>query len=82
MLMSAIIYELIVKEDASFKKYLQDYQAKKILVFMLPWMITWFSQTISNLKSISRIWDYILCTGPTGIIYLVAAFILCSKNKL
>ena len=78
--LSAIIYEVLVHEDAAFKKYLHYYETKRMLTFIIPWMVTWFAHSISSLKAISRIWDYILCTGPTAILFLSAGMILSSKK--
>ena len=54
----------------------------KLLMFIVPWILTWFAHVFSSAKTISRIWDYLLCTGPHGIVYLTAGVIVATKQDL
>jgi hypothetical protein len=51
-------------------------------MFIIPWILTWFAHVFSSAKIICRVWDYLLCTGPHGIIYLTAGVIMASKDDL
>ena len=53
-----------------------------MLMFVVPWILTWFSHVFSSARIICRIWDYLLCTGPHGIVYLTAGVILATKEDL
>lgn len=69
-------------EDPDFIDIYSSYQNTGFLIFILPWILTWFSHNFSSVKTICRIWDYLLCTGPFGIFYLTAGIILSTKQDL
>ena len=48
----------------------------------MPWILTWFVHSINEIAIITRIFDYLLSSPPHTILYLCAAFIRRSKNKL
>ena len=50
-----------------------------MISFTIPWILTWFSHVFDSMKTICRIWDYLLCSGPHGIIFLTTAIILSVK---
>ena len=54
----------------------------QFLIFLIPWILTWFAHNFSSVKTICRIWDYLLCTGPYAVFYLTAAIILMTKQEL
>lgn len=53
-----------------------------MLPFIISWVLTWFAHVFTSVKTICRIWDYILSTGPHGIIYLTSGIILATKADL
>lgn len=81
MVVSEIVMDLIVKEDKQFQDIFACFR-DSLLIFIIPWIFTWFAHVFSSLKTICRIWDYILCTGPFGAIYLTAGLILTTKQQL
>lgn len=76
---SQIVFELVTAEDPDFKRIYSSYEHTQFLIFILPWILTWFSHNFSSVKIICRIWDYLLCTGPHGVFYLTAGIILSTK---
>jgi hypothetical protein len=55
------------------------YIEMKLLTFIVPWILTWFAHVFSSIKIICRIWDYLFCTGPKGIVYLSTGILLSTK---
>lgn len=53
-----------------------------MLPFIISWVLTWYAHVFTSVKTICRIWDYILSTGPHGIIYMTTGVILVTKNAL
>jgi glycine cleavage system protein P-like pyridoxal-binding family len=53
-----------------------------MLPFIISWVLTWFAHVFTSVKTICRMWDYILCTGPHGIVYVTAGVILATKADL
>ena len=82
MAVSKIVYEIVTKEDPDFIKIYSSYEHTQFLIFILPWVLTWFSHNFSSVKTICRIWDYLLCTGPHGVFYLTCGIILTTKKDL
>lgn len=80
MLVSGLVMDLVVRQDEEFVQIFECFSEGKMLIFIIPWVFTWFAHVFSSLKTICRIWDYILCTGPFGAIYLTAGIILSTKN--
>lgn len=80
--LSNLVYELVIYEDSEFKKIFSYFESRGLLVFIFPWILTWFVYTFKSLRTVSRIWDYILCTGPQATIYLAAGLILSKKKEL
>lgn len=51
-------------------------------MFCVPWLLTWFAHSISDISKIWRIYDYLLCGESYSIIYLCSAFIVSTKDLL
>lgn len=51
-------------------------------MFSIPWILTWFAHSISDITKIWRIYDYLLCSEPYSIIYVCAALIIATKEQL
>lgn len=81
-IVSDIILELLSKRDPEFKEIFECFAEMRMLTFIIPWILTWFSHDFTSAKTICRIWDYLLCTGPHGIIYLTAGIFLATKEEL
>eukprot|EP01038_Epipyxis_sp_PR26KG_P009667 gene9667-13016_t len=50
--------------------------------FATSWLITWFAHDIKDVDAISRIYDVLLCSPPSFIIYLSAAYILHLRDGI
>ena len=50
--------------------------------FCIPWLLTWFAHSITNLEKVCRIYDYLLSSDAYSIIYVCAGFILGTKELL
>ena len=42
----------------------------------MSWIITWFAHNFEDIDTISRIWDYLISSKPSAIVYVSAAFII------
>lgn len=82
MAVSKIVFEIITAEDPEFHQIYSSYEQTQFLIFILPWILTWFSHNFSSVKTICRIWDYLLSTGPHGVLYLTCGIILSTKREL
>ena len=82
ILISELVLSLLIKKDPQFEKIFECFREVNLIIFIIPWVLTWFSHVFSSIKTTCRIWDYILCTGPHGIIYLTAGLILATKDEL
>ncbi len=80
--MSKLIMELLLKKDKDFEQIFECFEDMNMLPFIISWVLTWFSHVFTSVKTICRIWDYILSTGPHGIIYLTTGIILTTKADL
>ena len=78
-LISQLVLNLLIFKDPDFERIFHCFKEMNLIIFIIPWVLTWFSHVFSSVKTICRIWDYILCTGPQGIIYLTAGMILSTK---
>ena len=79
---SQLLLELLVKQDRQFERIFECFAEMQLLPFIISWVLTWFSHVFTSVKTIGRMWDYILCTGPHGIVYLTAGVILSTKPEL
>eukprot|EP00606_Chrysophyceae_sp_TOSAG23-5_P000568 GSChrysophyteH2.ASY1.ANO1.1158.1 assembled CDS len=50
--------------------------------FATSWVITWFAHDIKNVDVICRVWDVLLCSPPSYILYVCSAVILAQRNKI
>jgi len=51
-------------------------------VFAVSWILTWFSHSFKKMATIQRIFDFLISSPPSSILYMCAATILISKEKL
>jgi len=51
-------------------------------MFSISWLLTWFAHSLSDLKIIMRIYDYLLSSPPTSIIYMCVAMTMITKKKV
>jgi len=51
-------------------------------VFAVSWILTWFSHSFKKIQVIQRIFDFLISSPPSSILYMCAALILISKEKL
>ena len=77
-----MVLAMLIRKDKQFEDIFECFREVNLIIFIIPWVLTWFSHVFSSVKTICRIWDYILCTGPHGIIYLTAGIILSTKDEL
>jgi hypothetical protein len=50
--------------------------------FLLRWIITWFAHDVTHLDKIARIFDYLLVSHSSVIIYMTTAIIISLKEDL
>lgn len=48
----------------------------------MPWIITWFAHSFDDINVITRIWDYLIASQASAIVYASAALILETKSDL
>jgi hypothetical protein len=82
MNISDFVLALLKKKDPEYEKIFECFIETRMLIFIVPWVLTWFAHVFSSVRIICRIWDYILCTGPHGIIYLTAGILIATKDEL
>ena len=80
ILISEMVLAMLSKKDPQFDEIFECFKEVNLIIFIIPWVLTWFAHVFSSVKTICRIWDYILCAGPHGIIYLTAGIILSTKD--
>lgn len=51
-------------------------------VFAVSWILTWFSHSFKKVDVIQRIFDFLISSPPSSILYMCASIILISKEKL
>jgi hypothetical protein len=51
-------------------------------VFAVSWILTWFSHSFKKVDVIQRIFDFLISSPPSSILYMCAALILISKENL
>ncbi|CAD8067475.1 unnamed protein product [Paramecium sonneborni] len=49
---------------------------------VIPWILTWFSHSLENINDICRIWDFLLCSKQSTILYVCAAFIAIHHDNI
>lgn len=81
-----LIYDILEVADplvATKLKTLYSYDGEvEIPAIAVPWVICWFSSTLSSWNEISRIFDFCIATHALAPIYLSAVVILWKKNEL
>ena len=82
-----MIMVILRHQDPEFSNFLADFEyliinslcifKKKYILrspnFAIPWILTWFAHNFSCLEIVYRIYDYLLCSKPETILYLVAS---------
>lgn len=48
----------------------------------MPWIITWFAHSFDDINVITRIWDYLISSQASAIVYASAALILETKQSM
>lgn len=72
------VYRIIKQEDGTLFEQLERIPN----LFMLSWILTWYSHEIPQLPKIMRIFDEILATHPIFPIYLAAAILLSKRTEI
>lgn len=74
-----LVFVVIAEVDEELYKYLTAAKAEPF--FTISWVLTWFAHEISDIEDIARLYDAILCSHPSYIIYLCSsvriAFVFC-----
>lgn len=78
-ILDRLIYFIAVKRDPSFEEYFAEFEDQK-LGFTMPWIITWFAHSFDDINVITRIWDYLISSQASAIVYASAALILETKR--
>ena len=72
------VYRIIQKYDAKLYSALQPVNN----IFMISWILTWFSHDIPQLPRIMCIFDHILDAHPLFPIYIAASVLLLKTNEI
>jgi len=80
-ILDRLIYFITVKRDPDFEQFFEEFEEQK-LGFTMPWIITWFAHSFDDINVITRIWDYLISSQASAIVYASAALILESKQSL
>lgn len=80
-ILDKLIYFITVREDPTFTRIFAEFPEQK-LCFTMPWIITWFAHTFEDINTITRIWDYLISSPASAIVYLSSALILETKQDL
>ena len=81
IILDKLIWEIVVQYDSDFRTIFQEFDEHR-LGFTMSWIITWFAHNFEDINVISRIWDYLISSEPSAIVYISSAFIVESKEKL
>lgn len=71
---------LIEVEDRELAAVLAE--AEVGTVFALPWLLTWFSHVLPSSGCQLRVFDWVLACHPLSPLYLAAALVLSSRDRL
>lgn len=71
---------LIEVEDSELAVVLAE--AEVGTVFALPWLLTWFSHVLPSSNCQLRVFDWVLACHPLSPLYLAAALVLSSRDRL
>eukprot|EP00933_Yihiella_yeosuensis_P058346 TRINITY_DN58769_c0_g1_i1.p1 TRINITY_DN58769_c0_g1~~TRINITY_DN58769_c0_g1_i1.p1 ORF type:complete len:418 (+),score=55.92 TRINITY_DN58769_c0_g1_i1:107-1360(+) len=52
------------------------------LHFAVPWILTWFSHSLPKLQQVTRLFDCLLASHPTMILYFSATVLLQHREKI
>uniref|UniRef100_A0A6B2LBQ4 Rab-GAP TBC domain-containing protein n=1 Tax=Arcella intermedia TaxID=1963864 RepID=A0A6B2LBQ4_9EUKA len=74
------LYPILLKTDPEVHTHLQE--AKIEPFFALGWVITWFGHVIDSVPVVSGIWDFLLVSHPSAIIYVAASVIIERRAQL
>lgn len=66
-----LLFVLVEEIDPELYKYLAAAKAEPY--FSISWVLTWFAHDVSALEDIARVYDAILCSHPSYIIYLCSS---------
>ena len=78
-LMTAIM-SIISMHDEDLYKFLSDSGLHP--TFATSWLLTWFSHDMKDINDLARLFDVLLCSDPSYIIYLCAAYLLHFKDDI
>jgi hypothetical protein len=66
-----LIFVVVEEIDQELHSYLLAAKAEPF--FSISWLLTWFAHDISKLEDIARVYDAMLCSQPSYIVYLCSA---------
>jgi hypothetical protein len=74
-ILDKLIYFITVKTDPEFENIFAEFVNHK-LAFTMAWIITWFAHSFEDINVVTRIWDYMISSQASAIVYISAALIL------
>jgi hypothetical protein len=80
-ILDKLIYFITVQRDPQFEQIFEEFEDQK-LGFTMPWIITGFAHSFDDINIIARIWDYLISSQASAIVYTSAALILETKKQL
>jgi hypothetical protein len=75
-----LLFPIVAAEDAELAAFL--HRAAVQPFFALPWVLTWFSHSISSFATVTRLFDLFLATDATMPLFLSAAVVLWCRSHL
>lgn len=75
LVLNKLIYFITVRADPQFEEIFKEFEDQKV-GFTMAWIITWFAHSFENIEIITRIWDYLISSPASAIVYISAALII------
>ncbi|TMW64707.1 hypothetical protein Poli38472_011587 [Pythium oligandrum] len=75
-----LLFPILEAEDEELFAHIQQSGVEPF--FALPWMITWFAHELKRFSDIARIYDVLVLSHPLFVLYLGAAVVLESRQRV
>ncbi len=75
-----LLFPIVAAEDPALHVFLERAAVQPF--FALPWVLTWFSHSISSFASVARLFDLFLATDATMPLFMSAAVVLWCRSHL
>lgn len=75
-----LLFPIIKAEDAKLYAFLERAAVQPF--FALPWVLTWFSHSVSSFATVARLFDFFLASDGTMPLFFSAAIVLWCRPHL